>query len=93
MTTKEWLQRIEASLTRIEDKLDTKAEISALQALEARVRLVETLDSESRGTPAELFRLREEVTKLKTKVYAAIAAIGILATLGELVRQGVLTGR
>ena len=90
MTTKEWLQRIEGHLERIEDKLDTKADTSALIAIESRVRLMETVGTpQSQTNNEQVNTLRDELGKLKVKVYAVLAAIGILAAVGEILRQGI----
>lgn len=93
MTTKEWLQRIEGGLTRIEDKLDTKADKAALDSLESRLRLIESLGTEqSRRSEADIRTLSKDVTNMKVKVYAILGGVAILASVLEVLRQGGLLG-
>ena len=89
MTTKEWLQRIESGLTRIEDKLDSKADKAALESLEARLRLIESLGTEqSRRSEVDVRSLAKDLTAVKVRVYALMGGIAILATILEVLRQG-----
>ena len=92
LTTKEWLQRIEAGLTRIEDKLDLKAEKAELVALDQRIRLIESLGSEqARSAEMDVRALSKDLTNLKVKVYAIMGSVALLATALEVVRQGVFS--
>jgi hypothetical protein len=101
LTTKEWLQRIEGSLTRIEDKLDTKAERAELLALESRLRLIESMGTEHSRKAVEDVRaltiketgdmtlVSKDLNNLKVKVYAIMATVALLATVAEVIRQGI----
>ncbi len=73
LTMKEWLQRIEDTVNRVEVKIDAKASLVDMKDVDARVT-----------------ELSKEIGKIKVRVYAILASVGVLATVGEIVRQGVL---
>lgn len=102
LTIKEYLVRIDGKVDRIEEKLDTKADITVVSSLEGRIRQLEVVGSVhaqaalnevatlKASHKAELDQLWANINWLKKKVWIVAGASGAVATLWSVIHTGIV---